>query len=152
MENVFVFWLAIIFLLLAAAFSRAETLPIKTYTSADGLIYEGVQRTYQDSRGFLWFCTPVGVSRFDGYQFTSYAMEDGLPHPAIVDVVEDERGIYWLGNNNRGVYRFDPRNFSAEKFVLYQVNGSDAAANEVNLFHKSNRGEIFVATEGGVFF
>lgn len=34
--------------------SFAERLPVKTYTVADGLLRDGVQKIKQDSRGFLW--------------------------------------------------------------------------------------------------
>jgi hypothetical protein len=33
----------------------------------------------QDLRGFLWFCTVDGISRFDGYGFTNFTIYDGLP-------------------------------------------------------------------------
>ena len=36
---------------------RAERLPIRTYTTADGLASDDVRRVFQDSHGFLWFCT-----------------------------------------------------------------------------------------------
>ena len=46
--------------------SHAERLPIKTYTVADGLAHNEVNKIVRDSRGFLWFCTADGLSRFDG--------------------------------------------------------------------------------------
>ena len=49
----------------------AERLPVKTYTVADGLLRDYVYKIRQDSQGFLWFCTPGGLSRFDGYAFTN---------------------------------------------------------------------------------
>ncbi len=140
------------FLLLLFITAAAELLPLKTYTSADGLIYEGIKRIYQDSRGFVWFCTPVGVSRFDGYQFTSYGLENGLaPNPTINDIVEDEKGIYWLGTNGDGVYRFDPRNAAESKFALLKISDNNKSANNVNRFFKTSRGAVFAGTAGGLF-
>ena len=54
---------------------HAERLPIKTYTVADGLLRDSVQKIKQDSRGFLWFCTAEGVSRFDGESFTNFTTD-----------------------------------------------------------------------------
>lgn len=51
---------------LTPALLLAERLPVKTYTTADGLQRDNVSRIRLDSRGFLWFCTSEGVSRFDG--------------------------------------------------------------------------------------
>ncbi|MBS1786109.1 MAG: hypothetical protein JST85_00200 [Acidobacteria bacterium] len=64
-------------------FAAAQQLPLKSYTTADGLAHNGVNRIVKDSRGFLWFCTEEGLSRFDGYTFTNYGVEQGLPHPVV---------------------------------------------------------------------
>jgi ligand-binding sensor domain-containing protein/two-component sensor histidine kinase len=148
---------AIIVLLFVTAFARAEQLSVKTYTSADGLIYEGIYRLYQDSRGFIWFATPIGVSRFDGYRFTNYGMEDGLFNTLINDFIEDDNGVYWLGSSSGGnygaaIYRFDPRvkNRGEKKFIPFNI-GEEAAANNVNRLFKNGRGQIFAATDGGLF-
>src|SRR5512143_4308285 len=64
---------------LACVSSQAERLPIKTYTTADGLAQNAVNQIVRDSRGFLWFCTNEGLSRFDGYTFTKIRqMTDSL--------------------------------------------------------------------------
>jgi len=65
--------------LLAAASAYAERLPIRTYTTADGLAHNEVHRIVRDSRGFLWFCTRDGLSRFDGYSFSNFGIAQGLP-------------------------------------------------------------------------
>jgi ligand-binding sensor domain-containing protein len=65
--------------LLAPALLHARRLPIKTYTTADGLARDAVYCIVEDSHGFMWFCTAEGLSRFDGYQFTNYRTEQCLP-------------------------------------------------------------------------
>ena len=53
---------------------RAERLPIRIYTSADGLGSSYVTYLMRDSRGFLWVGTRDGLSRFDGLRFVTYQM------------------------------------------------------------------------------
>ena len=74
---------------------------------ADGLARDRVMRVVRDSRGFLWFCTDEGLSRFDGYNFTNYTTADGLPHPIVWDFLETRGGDYWVATWG-GLARFDP--------------------------------------------
>ena len=85
----------------------AERLPIREYTTADGLAQNSVNRIVRDSRGFLWFCTDEGLSRFDGYKFTNYTTADGLPHPIVRSFLETRNGDYWVGSYF-GLCRFNP--------------------------------------------
>jgi signal transduction histidine kinase/ligand-binding sensor domain-containing protein len=141
-------------LFFAAPLVRAELLPVKTYTSADGLLYESVRKIYQDSRGLMWFATPIGVSHFDGYQFTGYTIEDGLTNPGITDVIEGENGVYWFGSVASGVYRFDSRDKNSQRpgkptFMHYPVN--PGGPDNVLLFFKNRDRQIFAATPSGLF-
>ena len=120
-----------VFLFFALPLIKAEVLPVKTYAAGDGLLYESVRKIYQDSRGLMWFCTPIGVSRFDGYQFTNYTIEDGLTNPGITDAVEGENGVYWFGSVASGVYRFDSRYKDAQRpgkptFEHFEINPNGA--------------------------
>src|SRR5262249_54630946 len=94
--------------LLCFRVSNAEVLPVKTYTSADGLLRDSALCIVQDSRGFLWFCTADGLSRFDGYGFTNYTTDDGLPHRVVNAFLESRNGVFWVGTNG-GLARFNPR-------------------------------------------
>ena len=90
-------WLSAIGLIVGATLAvRAERLPVKTYTTTDGLAHNSVERIVRDSRGFLWFCTFEGLSRFDGYAFKTYGIDQGLPSPVVHDLLETRTGEYWV--------------------------------------------------------
>ncbi|MBI1788402.1 MAG: hypothetical protein HYR60_12745, partial [Acidobacteria bacterium] len=92
-------------LLLVAATLCAERLPVKNYTTSDGLAHDITHCVRFDRRGFLWICTEEGLSRFDGYQFTNYSTAQGLPHRRVVDFRETRQGQYWVATSD-GVCRF----------------------------------------------
>jgi ligand-binding sensor domain-containing protein/two-component sensor histidine kinase len=95
-------------LLALSVIGIAERLPIKYYTTADGLAQNAVNRIVRDSRGFLWFCTEDGLSRYDGYSFTNYGVEQGLPSGEVRDLLETREGDYWVGTFS-GLCRFNPK-------------------------------------------
>src|SRR5262245_60007704 len=85
----------------------AEQLPIHSYTTADGLARDFVSCIVQDCRGFIWFCTGEGLSRFDGYSFTSFGREAGMPGRSVTDLVEARDGTIWVATDD-GLTRLDP--------------------------------------------
>ena len=97
-------WLGV----MAAAGARAERLSVKVFTIADGLISNKISRIVRDSRGFLWFCTEEGLSKFDGYKFTNYTTEQGLPDNWVDDLLETRGGEYWVATE-RGLCKFNPK-------------------------------------------
>ena len=98
--------LLVLSLLSVTTGARAEQLPIKSYTSADGLAGEYIDCIVHDSHGFLWFCTPEGLSRFGGYNFVNYGLEQGLPTGEALNLLERRDGSYWVGTTN-GVCHFN---------------------------------------------
>jgi ligand-binding sensor domain-containing protein len=74
----------------------AERLPIQTYNTSNGLAHDRIRSIVPDSRGFLWFCTADGLSRFDGRGFVNYGLAQGLPHPSVEEIVEVGPGLYWV--------------------------------------------------------
>src|SRR5256885_1278104 len=97
--------LLLILLSLVTVTCLAERLPIKTYTSADGLGSSFVDFLMRDSRGFMWFCTRDGLSRFDGSEFVTYRIGDKVSPPGIESIYETRDGSYWVGTTG-GLYRF----------------------------------------------
>jgi ligand-binding sensor domain-containing protein/signal transduction histidine kinase len=129
----------------------AEHLPIRTYTTADGLANNHINCIRQDSRGFLWFCTDEGLSRFDGYQFTSFTTREGLPHPWINDLIETRDGTLWIASDG-GVSQFNPRRSSASgaMFITF-VPDRNPDARRVNALAEDPSGAIWCATYNGLY-
>jgi ligand-binding sensor domain-containing protein len=98
-------------MLLGASTVFAQRLAIRHYGVPDGLAHSGVRSIYQDAKGYLWFGTNEGLSRFDGYRFTNYSTRDGLANSYVNGITEDRTGRIWVGTNGGGVSRFidDPR-------------------------------------------
>ncbi|MEP6901465.1 MAG: PAS domain S-box protein [Actinomycetota bacterium] len=86
----------------------AEQLPVRVFTSADGLGSSFVSYLMRDSHGFLWFATRDGLSRFDGFRFITYQVGGRNSPPGIEQILESRSGIYWITTTG-GLYRFDPK-------------------------------------------
>src|SRR6266478_3122249 len=87
-------WLATL-LLACSLESGAQQLSFRHYGVADGLARSYVKAIYQDSKGYMWFGTPEGLSRFDGYRFTNYGTRDGLRNQSINAITEDKNRRLW---------------------------------------------------------
>ena len=140
----------------------AERLPIRLYTIADGLPHDRINRIVRDSHGFLWFCTPGGLGRFDGERFVSYHEQDGLPSESVNDILEDGL-VYWVATNGGGIARFDPDAAATVSsgttaisdahrpvFAVFRV-GDRATTNRVNVLFKDAASRIWAATDGGLY-
>ena len=90
-------------LMARGAAADARELPLRFFTTADGLGDDRVKRIFSDSRGLLWVCTNSGISRFDGSEFHSFGLPDGLPFAIINDLLETGDGDFWLASNGGGV-------------------------------------------------
>jgi len=139
-----------VFVLLTFGQSRAEQLPIRTYTTADGLPRDSIHAIVSDPRGYLWFCTSDGLSRFDGYEFVNYSLAHGLPHRVVYDLLITRSGDYWVATG-AGLARFDP--FAATpgaKFKAY-VSTRRSGSEVITALSEDDAGTIWVGTGNGLF-
>jgi ligand-binding sensor domain-containing protein len=86
--------------------------------SDNGLNSSEVYKAGQDSKGYMWFCTDAGVTRFDGYYFESFTVADGLVDNVVFDFYEDARGRIWFLSYNSLLCYF-------EKGVIYPYKYND---------------------------
>lgn len=138
------------------AFSiNAERLPIKTYTVADGLLRDNVYRIKQDSRGFLWFCTAEGISRYDGYEFVNFTVADGLPDRHVNDFLETRNGTILLATG-KGLVRLNPTGrrgpVQAQFAPLFTtVLPANPKAAEISHLFEDRGGQVFAGTDDGLY-
>src|SRR5262249_25530115 len=143
-----VYRLFVLIFLLVTGWSNphAEQLPVKTYTTADGLGRDQINRIVQDSHGFLWFCTVEGLSRFDGYKFVNYTTANGLPSNMVTDLLETKDGTYLIATPN-GLCVFNPR--APHQFSSWRPPQTGAAG--INVLHLDRNGEIWCGTGAGLY-
>jgi hypothetical protein len=138
--------------------ARAERLPIQSYGPAEGLPSTFVLHVMRDSRGFVWFSTRDGLSRFDGVRFVTYGTKDGLPDPTVNALLERRDGSYWIATNGGGACQFDPDTAVASSaewphrrlFRGYPV-GRSAGSNRVNTLFEDDAGRLWAGTDAGLF-
>ena len=68
----------------------------RQYAVENGLPSSEIYQVKQDSKGYIWFATGNGVSRFNGYEFENMSMADGLPDNTVFEIFEDSRGMIWF--------------------------------------------------------
>lgn len=119
---------------------------IKQFSETDGLVYNGGNNLYEDSRGFLWICTFNGLSRFDGKLFENYSIKEGLPGSEITQVSEDSAGYIYVATTV-GIARYTGYNKSSDTwFHIYpqtthlhgNILGMQAIDSNTLIFQKSN--------------
>src|SRR5208283_4501247 len=137
--------------LLAACLPVHSTqLPLRRYTTADGLANNTVLSIAPDSRGFLWFGTAEGLSRFDGFGFTNRTQNAGLPHGAIEQILIGRHGDYWLATNE-GLIRFRPDlPPSSERTVVVRSDGKPGAA-AISVLLEARGGTLWCGTDAGLY-
>ncbi len=157
---------ALSLLLFSISDAGAERLPLRAYTTADGLPNNTINKIVPDSRGFLWFCTDEGLSRFDGYEFTNYGTNHGLPHPVVNDFLETREGEYWVATTG-GLSKFNPRGEPANRviyadsprgedprepmFTVYKLRAEDRYTRAITTLLERRDGTLWYGTNNGLF-
>ncbi|HEY0461471.1 MAG TPA: two-component regulator propeller domain-containing protein [Pyrinomonadaceae bacterium] len=141
-KKILLFFLVLAFGCAFGASLRAERLPVRIYTSADGLGSSFVDYLMRDSRGFMWFCTRDGLSRFDGSRFITYEISAGeTSPPGIESIFQSHDGAYWVSTTG-GTYRFD----------LSEVTRPDPVKPRINAqFITGGRGQFFEDSRGNLY-
>lgn len=117
----------------------AQTYSYRHYTVEDGLPTNYVYGGLQDSRGYIWFYTEKGVSRFDGYEFRNFTTEDGLPTNDVWQLVEDSQGRMWVGC-------FGGKFVAIDKDSVVVINQDSTAVTQTKI-NRAN-GKIWVYVKG----
>ena len=114
-------FLTLIFCLSAnALLSQSQSL--RRFTVHDGLVQQQILDVFEDSRGYLWIGTKIGVSKFNGESFENFKTSDGLLDDYNKQILEDSKGNIWIGSSN-GLTKFDGKTFT--QFPIEDFGGID---------------------------
>ncbi|HEY4294376.1 hybrid sensor histidine kinase/response regulator [Luteibacter sp.] len=132
----------------AATMPPVPTPQFRSYGLLEGLPSSKVQAVAQDSQGFIWVGTSVGLSRFDGVQFISPGggSDRANPFPAggVSALLVDTVDRVWIGGADFGLGRYDP---ATNTFVQWRDGLVD---DDVRALAQARDGSIWVGTGGGL--
>lgn len=135
--------------LLFALTLPGHRLPIKIYTTSNGMPRNSARCIVPDSNGLLWVCTSEGLVRFDGYQFRLFGTEHGLPSRSIFDFVASRSGGYWVVTD-AGICRLKAGSKIGDPCRLLHVDGPIGDYQQDCLVETPD-GHTWVATSSGLF-
>lgn len=134
--------LSLALLVLDVLTGHAQQLSIRRYDVSDGLAHNTITSIYQDAKGYLWFGTFEGLSRFDGYRFTNYSTSDGLGHVITNYIAEDRQGRLWVATNG-GLVKYQ----NGQQTECTTAQG--LSVNWVRTLAEDGDSNLWIGTEGG---
>ncbi len=117
----------LIALLYCSITTHADNINFTHLTVKDGLLNSTVYYAMQDVKGFIWFCTETGVSRYDGARFENFTINEGLADNEIFKCYEDSKGRIWfLSYNGKLSFYFAGRMYNSDNtaWLRYPVAGA----------------------------
>ncbi|TQV77286.1 hypothetical protein FLL45_04895 [Aliikangiella marina] len=119
----------------------------KLYTVDNGLSQSQAKVIIQDSEEYIWFLTPVGVDRFNGYEFENITFSkdwERKPDSSVVNIVLDNDNTVIAITDTGHVYKY-----SESKHQFVGLFKSDTQA-KVNTALINDANEILLMTEQGI--
>jgi len=93
------------------------TMPFRHYTTDQGLVGSNVFAFYQDEKGYIWFATSSGLSRFDGYDFNNFTTSEGLSSNNLTGVDGNGGDSLIITSYDKGINIFHKGQFSEYKIT-----------------------------------
>ncbi len=130
-------------IMLALPLTAAGVYLFKTLDSRNGLISSQINCVLKDQRGYMWFGTPAGLYRFDGYTFKNFQSnsQDGssLPDSYIISIQEMLDGNLWI-ETSAGFCVYHPQSESFERDMkqIYASMGIEGKPNVVFIDRHKN--------------
>ncbi|MET0505399.1 MAG: ATP-binding protein [Luteibacter sp.] len=131
----------------AGTTAPVPTPQFRSYGLHEGLPSSKVHAVAQDSRGFIWVATAVGLSRFDGVEFVTPRLgphrQQALPAGELSTLFVDRADRLWMGGED-GLARYDP---DTGGFVQWP---DIAAGGRVRAIAQTSDGTLWIGTTQGL--
>jgi ligand-binding sensor domain-containing protein len=134
-------------LLCNSLFAQENVYQFSHLDISNGLSDNQVNSIYKDQKGFMWFGTTAGLSRYDGHEFKTFQHNSkdstSLPDGYIVKIFGGPRNELWI-KSNRGFSIYNPltekfERFQNKLFEKYKIPGGYLREIKTN-----NRGKFYL--------
>lgn len=142
----------LLFMALSMSLVAQEKSPrFQHLTIENGLPQNRVDCMLKDSRGYMWFGTWNGLSRYDGYKIEVFNTESGnvniLRNNFIYVLNEDHYGNIWVGTKEGlYVYLYDKQEF---RYIGSLSEDSSLLMGAISVIEKADDNSLWIGTDKG---
>ena len=135
------------------ALSEGQGVRFRPLSTGDGIWQAAAAAAVQDDLGFLWFATPFGLVRYDGYSLKTYkhvmGNQEGLACSNVRRLFKDHAGNLWAACDE-SLDRFNPRD---ETFAHYFLSAPGASGHlvEITSIQEDDRHLLWITTHSGLY-
>jgi signal transduction histidine kinase/ligand-binding sensor domain-containing protein/DNA-binding response OmpR family regulator len=133
--------------------AQTESFYFDRYTTENGLLTNQIHCIYQDSKGYIWIGTNLGLVRYNGYSFTTFKhlnnYEGSIGKGSVWAIYEDKQSGLWIGTQGGGLNLFNRDN---ETFTHYYKNnkpGTSVNDNYINAICSDSFNNVWIGTGYG---
>lgn len=93
MNNFKLSWLLCILCIQFFGYAQERILPFQNVSFKDGLSDNRIGAILQDSAGFMWLSTQLGIDKYDGQEVKTYFLPNESDQ--VNSLVQDKQGRIW---------------------------------------------------------
>lgn len=131
-----------------------ESLKFESIATEHGLSQNCITSIFQDSYGYLWVGTLVGLNKYDGVNFKIYYQNandsKSISSSNIKTIFEDSYGLLWIGTD----YGLNLYNRQNDTFTTILSNPDNPSKNNSNYsilaIFEDSYGALWIGTEHGL--
>lgn len=116
---------------------NAQKLIHRVYSTDIGLVNGQVETIFEDSKGYMWFGTYGGASKWNGTSFQNFQLTDGLGSNQVFDIEEDNEGKIFFATYGAGVSILDNNKIYSLKDTL------NFTSIWISCLYKNKKGEVY---------
>lgn len=142
--------LCVVIMMLPVSLQAQERARFDHFTTKDGLQSNRIYSITQDSLGFIWMSTDLGVCRFDGTKFRSYQRSEypDLARDEILSVAGFDKSVL-VGSSNGILLQYD---VDRDRFVDRSPKEFDKSCyKEVRGFYLPKDKDAYAFTVSGIY-
>ena len=149
-----IIWLILLFLIIKTLPVFCQQMIFNKVLPPEGKSFGMVTCIKQDINGYMWFATPNGLYKYDGYRYISYVHDSSDSHSLANDYIEtintDTDGLIWVGTNDTGLDRLDPETGIFTHF-RHDVNVPSSLGNDsITAILIDKQGILWIGTYKGL--
>lgn len=149
MDKRFIILISILYYLVCPTYAANQRYYFRNLSIKDGLAQTTVNAIIQDKKGFMWFGTKGGLSRYDGLSFRNFKRDmtdsHSLGNNFVTSLYEDNDGNIWVGTDaGLYIYYSDKEVFAPFDCVSEEGTRIDRTVSAIS---GDKQGRVWIAVE-----